>query len=163
MYVVPNVPLIPQTLNMACWYASAQMLIQWRREATQSSEQGIIDPSEDPPSVTLQRANNGLQDSQILPLARALGLEAVPPVCTTLDVIQKWLQVYGPLWTNGATHITVIVGINTETNKLFIHNPAPVNTGRKEWKDASWLEGSEVSSLDPNTNAAVFLHCPPRS
>jgi len=28
MYIVPNMTLIPRQKNMACWYASSQMLIQ---------------------------------------------------------------------------------------------------------------------------------------
>jgi hypothetical protein len=160
MYIVPNVPLIPQSLNMACWYASAQMVIQWRREKTQSCEQGIIDPSEDPPSVAIYRANNGLSDTQILNLAKSLGLEVVPPECPTPEIIERWLAHYGPLWTNGSTHITVIAGIDLSQSKLFIHNPWPVGVGKKEWKDLSWLDGNDPDSLDPNTNAGVFLHCP---
>jgi hypothetical protein len=160
MYIVPNVPLIPQTQNMACWYASAQMVIQWRREKTQSSEMGIVDPSEDPPSVVLFRANNGLKDSQIVPLAKALGLELIPPVCPTPEILKSWLSSYGPLWTNGSVHITVITGIDLSAGRLFIHNPAPVGIGRREWKGLDWLSGNEGSSLDPNTNAGVFMHCP---
>lgn len=160
MYIVPNVPLIPQTQNMACWYASARMLVQWRREKTQSTEISIVDPSEDPPSVARFRANNGLTDAQILPLAKALGLVLIPPQCPSPEALQQWLSSYGPLWTNGSTHITVIVGVDLSDNTLFIHNPWPVGSGKKEWKGMGWLNGNEGSSLDPNATTGVFMHCP---
>lgn len=164
MYTVPKVPLIPQTKNMACWYASAQMVIQWRREKTQSCEIGITDPSEDPPSVQKWKANDGINDAFIAKLAADLGLKAVPPMCPTADAILSWLRSYGPLWVNGKTHITVIAGINTDLGLLWVHNPAPVNVGQKEWRPMEWLLGvgkaAGKDSLDPNATTAVFLHCP---
>jgi hypothetical protein len=47
-YMVPNVPLIAQDNDKACWYASAQMLIQWRRHGMLSTLPGNPDPSEVP-------------------------------------------------------------------------------------------------------------------
>jgi len=160
MYIVQGVPLIPQDMNMACWYASAQMVIQWRREKTQSCEAGMPDPSEDPAAVKIHKANNGLTDAQIIPLAKALGLKEVPPVCPSPDAIAQWLQVYGPLWMNGLSHITLIAGVDLAKSKVFIHNPWPVNVGKKEWRDMSWLTSGQFDSLDPGATAAVFLHCP---
>src|SRR6266478_9251519 len=46
-YVVPGMKLIPQTMAMSCWYASAKMLIWWRRHHTYSTEAAILDPRED--------------------------------------------------------------------------------------------------------------------
>jgi hypothetical protein len=165
MYMVQQVPLIPQTLNMACWYASAQMLIQWRRESVQMTEMGLLDPSEDAASVGQWKANNGINDAFILTLAKDLGLERVPPQSPTLQAVNDWLQYYGPLWVNGTSHITVIAGVDIAKQKLFIHDPWPVNKGKKEWRSASWLYGldkatASVASLDPNTTSGVFLHCP---
>ena len=111
-YIVPGVRLIRQTKTMACWYASAQMLIQWRRNQTQSSEIGMPDPSEEPTSVALERANNGLTDLQVITLAMSLGLMAVAPMSPTPGAIESWLKRYGPLWVNGRTHIVVIGGIS---------------------------------------------------
>jgi Papain-like cysteine protease AvrRpt2 len=164
MYVVKGVPLIPQTLNMACWYASAQMLIQWRRERMQMSELGLLDPSEDPLSVVKWKANNGIDDAFILTLAADLGLERVPPQTATLQAIHNWLYDYGPLWLNGTSHITVIAGVDIGGEQVFIHDPWPVNMGKKEWRSVDWLYGfgseAGVASVDPQTTAGVFLHCP---
>src|SRR5262249_41991891 len=63
-YLIPGVPLIPQDLGMACWYASTQMLIKWRRDQTQSTESDLPDPGELDETIKLYKANNGL------PLAR---------------------------------------------------------------------------------------------
>jgi hypothetical protein len=164
MYIVPKVPLIPQTLNMACWYASAQMLIQWRQEFTQSCEAGIVDPADDPPAVAKYKANNGIDDKFIVTLAADLGLVAIPPQSPTIDAIDLWLHSYGPLWINGSSHITVIAGVDASAGRLLIHDPWPVNSGKKEWRSMSWLYGTgsdaTVASLDPQTNSGVFLHCP---
>src|SRR5581483_1704732 len=138
MYIVPGVPLIPQTLDGACWYASAQMLIQWRRESTQSSEIGIVDPSEDPDCVVKWAANNGISDHFILKLVADLGLVAVPPMSPTINAIKVWLHNYGPLWINGSSHITVIAGADINTNKVYIHDPWPVNFGKREWRSMGW-------------------------
>ncbi len=163
-YIVPGVPLIPQTQTKACWYACAQMLIQWRRERKQATESGLLDPSEDPPSVAMWRANNGISDSFVLKLADDLGLERIPPQTATLEAISSWLHLYGPLWVNGASHITVIAGIDIEKSLVYSYNPSPVNKGRKEWRSVAWLYGmdssADVASLDTTTTAGVFLHCP---
>lgn len=45
--VVQKVALIPQQLNMSCWYASARMLIRWREEKSQMSHLNLIDPALD--------------------------------------------------------------------------------------------------------------------
>jgi hypothetical protein len=82
-YIVSGITLIRQTQTMACWYASAQMVIQWRRNRMQMSEIGLRDPSEDPPSVALFRANSDISDVQVITLARALGLRPVPPMSPT--------------------------------------------------------------------------------
>lgn len=164
MYIVPGVPLIPQTLNMACWYASAQMLIQWRREALQMSEIGLLDPSEDAASAQQWKANNGISDAFILTLVADLGLVAIAPQSPTVQIIDRWLHNYGPLWVNGSSHITVVAGVNVGTGRLYIHDPWPVNKGKKEWRSMAWLYGmgpaGGVDSLDPNTTSGVFLHCP---
>src|SRR5262249_42499223 len=94
-YVVPGVPLIPQTLNMACWYASAQMLIQWRRNKKQMTEPSLVNPSEDVPSVARWKANNGIDDSFILTLVADLGLVPVPPQSPTVQAIGSWHQGVG--------------------------------------------------------------------
>lgn len=160
MYMVPHVPLIPQTLNMACWYASAQMLIQWRRERKQMTESALLDPSEDPPSVAAWKANGGIDDSFILMLAADLGLQRVPPQTATLQAIKQWLHRYGPLWVNGSTHITVLAGVDLKRSRVYIHDPLPINLGKKGWRSVSWLYGGDFDSIDTTTNSGVFLHCP---
>jgi hypothetical protein len=164
IYVVPNVPLIPQTKNMACWYASAQMLVQWRRNKTMSTERAITDPSEDPASVKKWIANNGINDAFIMTLVADLGLQAVPPLCPTSSAIESWLRNYGPLWVNGTSHITVIAGVDTGTEQVYVNDPWPPNVGKQEWRGMAWLMGigstAGVDSLDPSTDSGVFLHCP---
>ncbi|HLG17542.1 MAG TPA: papain-like cysteine protease family protein [Blastocatellia bacterium] len=159
-YMVPGMTLIPQTLEWSCWYASAQMLITWRRNKTLMCESGIVDPSEDDPSIKLCKANDGIANSQIIALARRLGLRAVPPMSPTEAAIESWLRTYGPLWVNGKKHIVVIAGI--KPGEVYVYDPAPLNKGDRNWRSlAGWYVGGEGSSRDTGKNVeAVFLHCP---
>lgn len=159
-YVVGGMALIPQTKRMACWYASAQMLIQWRRNKTQQSESGIVDPSEDEECAKLRDKDAGITNAQILGMARRLGLRTVPPMSPTEDALESWLKLYGPLWTNGKTHIVAIAGI--KPGNLLVYDPAPVNQGSIGWRSISgWYIGGNVDSRDTSTDVqAVFLHCP---
>lgn len=164
-YVVPKVPLIAQDQGMACWYASTQMLVQWRREKTQSSEMGRPDPSEVPSAVAQYKANNGLPFQDFIRYATLMGLTAVPGQSPTLDLIGTWLSDYGPIWAAGYKqtstsrygHVFVIVGV--ASGQLYIHDPEPVNVGGKRWVSEGWLDTLlEVASYPQvNTN---FLYIP---
>lgn len=158
-YIVPGMQLIPQTMNMSCWYASAQMVVQWRREWMQACEQGVEDPSEDPMLETWKAKNAGITDGQIVTLAKKLGLELIPPMSPTPGALEDWLFQYGPLWTNGTSHITVIAGIRNLD--VLVYDPWPPNEGRIGWRSlAKWYVGNTVSSRDVNTKSGVFMHCP---
>jgi hypothetical protein len=157
-YIVHGVKLIRQTKNMACWYASAQMVVEWRRNRMRMTEMSIRDPSEDVPSIALWMANNGVSDAQVTSLARALGLVPVPPMSPSQDAIEGWLKRYGPLWVNGRTHIVVIGGING--NRLYVYDPWPTVHPDPQWRPISWLAGSNADSLDPKATGLVFMHCP---
>ena len=43
MYLVPGMKLIAQQKNMSCWYASAQMVIQWKRGQTLQTSSNLAD------------------------------------------------------------------------------------------------------------------------
>ena len=130
-FVIDNVPLIPQDQNMACWYASVQMLIRWRRDQTQSSEIAHPDPSQVPELESVHQANTGLPFSQTIELAKSLGLEAVNPMTPTPGALENWLRRCGPLWFAGrypGGHAVVVTGID-ETN-IYINDPWPPNQGK---------------------------------
>jgi hypothetical protein len=131
---------------MACWYASAQMLIQWRRGATQSTEAGLPDPSEVPDLVNIYKANNGLPFARMIEFAQMMGLTPLPLMCPTPDAVAQWVQRYGPLWVAGYKvvsptrrygHVVVIRGASDD--EFYVHDPEPVNVGTAEWKPADWL------------------------
>jgi len=42
----PNMVLITQDKAMSCWYASGQMLIQWRRRTSRMTEMAHPEPSQ---------------------------------------------------------------------------------------------------------------------
>ncbi len=152
--------LIPQTLKMSCWYASAQMLIQWKMDKMQQSLPDLVPPDLDSECRKIRDANKGLVNGAILSMAKRLGLRAIPPMTPSPDTIEKWLYQYGPLWVNGKSHIVVIGGIRDTDVKVY--DPSPLNIGRINWRSlTSWYIGSESSSRDTGTDVtAVFLYCP---
>jgi ABC-type bacteriocin/lantibiotic exporter with double-glycine peptidase domain len=161
-YTEPNVPLIPQDLSMACWYACAQMLIQWRQGYTLSCEIAHPDPSELPGQVALYKANNGLTLDQMMSFAKELGLETVPPMTPTQPLVEQWVRSYGPVWAAGKKinaagqeygHAFVIVGV--KGNQLYIHDPEPVKVGGARWVDESWL--TTLLTLAPTVMPTNFM------
>lgn len=162
-YTEPNVPLIAQQLTMACWYASAQMVIKWRQEYTQSSEMAHPDVSEIPAEVAAYKANNGLALDQMINLSKELGLGMVPPMTPTLPLVEQWVREYGPIWAAGKKinaagqaygHAFVIVGVKGD--QLYIHDPEPVKLGSARWVDESWL--TTLLSLAPKVMPTNFMY-----
>jgi hypothetical protein len=162
-YEVPGVTLIPQKLTMSCWYASAQMLIQWRQDRVQQSLAWLVPPDLDAQCALIRDGNTGIQNPQIVPMAKRLGLKAVPPMSPTPESLESWLRTYGPLWVNGKTHIVVIAGINTATLMVKVYDPGPRNIGKIEWRSlATWYAfGTSVSTRDTGKDVeTVFLYVP---
>ena len=118
-YVVTDVPHVHQDKEMSCWFASAQMLIQWKRNRRRMSD-NHPDPSESPKWSKLYSDNTGITNDKIVAFARDMGFKHVPPMSPHPSAILGWLMSYGPLWVNGVRHITVITGIRGETGqKLY--------------------------------------------
>ena len=158
-YEVPGVNLIVQDKNMACWYASAMMVLNW------ADARRKLCSNVDDQTIQLYKANHGLQNPQIIPLAKRLGLIPIPPLCPSADALFHWLLGYGPLWTNGISHITVIGGIKGDPAngyELKVYDPWPgKGVG---WRSIGWYTGFDPaaasgSSRDPGNDVeAVFLH-----
>ncbi len=164
-YEVTGMKLIPQVKTMSCWYASARMLIHWRMEKSQMSFLNIIPPELDEQCQKLRDSNNGINNPQIIPMAKRIGLEAVPPMTLTAEALANWLKTYGPLWVNGRSHIVVIAGIKKSgsSHLLKVYDPSPLNVGKIDWRDIStWYEmGNSASTRDISSSVeTVFLHCP---
>lgn len=164
-YEVQGVQLIRQDKDMACWFASAMMLLNWkeRYRPGNSNQSKAIDQK----TIDLYKANSGLSNPQIIPLARRLGLVSVPPQSPTIDGMTGWLRNYGPLWTNGNRHIVVIAGIKCVGKHDYyvkVYDPWPTAPGI-EWRSLSgWYAGFDPSKCDNATRdtstdvQAVFLH-----
>ena len=162
-YCVPGMALIPQKSKMACWYASAQMLVQWHREKFQRTDMDLPDPSEVPGLQALMQKDTGISDTQIVSAAKQLGLQLIPPMSPLPQTLLSWLKRYGPLWINGYRHITVMAGIrDTKTDtELLIYDPAPVGVGKIEWRSLpGWYIGDSWSGRDTTTNSGVFMYNP---
>lgn len=161
MYIVPRMKLIPQSKTNSCWYASAQMVVQWRNRAGQ--ECLIASPSQVPNIHMWEVHNQRITNPQVIQLAKGLGLKPVSPTSLTLAGIEEMLRKYGPLWTNGVSHIVVIAGVNPGNGRVLVYDPWPVGVGSKHWRSyAQWyIRGKKVDSRDTSAAVnAVFLHAP---
>src|SRR5215203_214478 len=165
-YLVQGMTLIPQGLNMSCWYASAQMLITWKMEQRQQSIGGLIPPELDAECAKIRDDNKGIQNPAIIKMAKRIGLEAIPPMTPTTEALEGWLKQYGPLWVNGKTHIVVIAGIMYFPMLgyyLLVYDPSPVNVGKIEWRSLTdwYLMGNSSSTRDTDKAVeTVFLYVP---
>ena len=162
-YEVQGMTLIPQQLRMSCWYASAQMLIKWRQDLTRQSLSWLVPPELDAECVKIRDGNAGIFNPQIVPMAKRLGLRAVPPLSPTVEALERWLGTYGPLWVNGKSHIVVIAGIDTPSLEVKVYDPGPVKIGQIEWRSlVDWYAfGTSVSTRDTSPDVeTVFLYVP---
>jgi ABC-type bacteriocin/lantibiotic exporter with double-glycine peptidase domain len=152
--------LIPQTQQWGCWYASAQMLINWKQEKRGQSVANLIPPEFDAESRKIRDANSGIENPEILRMAKRLGLRAVPPQSFTSENILACLQKYGPLWANGEEHIVVIAGITDSVmfgDMLYVYDPFPINVGKISWMRISVFN----RALDSTKESTVsLLYCP---
>lgn len=163
LYAISNVPLIPQDKKMACWYASAQMVIGWRRK--KKGQSALVDPSEIPTMVDMYKNDNGIDLESVIIFGQALGLKEVPPMTPSPKTINSWLHKYGPIWaaglksdkTNLYNHVVVITGISD--TGVQIQDPEPKNKGFKGWKNWDWFTLLLSEGAD-NGISANFLHCP---
>lgn len=162
MYKVPGLKLIAQKRSMACWYASARMVIQWKRRHELATLADHPDPSELKTIVGWEVNNAGIANPHVIQLAQALGLRAVPPMTPTLKGIRSLLVKHGPLWSNGKGHIVVIGGVDELKGTLLIFDPWPPGNGKIQWRPFKWyLNSPSPGSRDTSADVqAIFLYHP---
>lgn len=160
-YVVPNMSLIPQDRTMSCWFASGQMLIQWRGRLTRTCEADHPDPSLVRRWGKLYDDNPGINNSQIQSFAMDLGLTMLPPVTPSPEYIYDLLVAHGPLWVNGRSHITVIAGIRSAANggyEVLVFDPAMPERKNGMWHDFYNHYGLTAhTSLDASKGAMTSM------
>src|SRR4051794_24566099 len=113
-YTVQGLRLVPQSPQMACWYAAAQMLVQWRRNRFRPLSIPLPDAAADPTGARLAAMDQGLHELDLVEQAKRLGLSRVPQMDLAPDTLAWMLQTYGPLWVLGRTHPLVIGGVYGE-------------------------------------------------
>ena len=161
MYRVPGLRLIVQHKDMACWYASARMVIQWKRKRLRVELPDHPDPSQVKEVANWEVNNAGITNPQVIRLAQMLGLRSLPPQCPTPALILDLLKKYGPLWTNGKRHIVVIGGVDEVTGDLLIYDPWPPGLGKIEWRKFRWYVGDTApDSMDTSDDvqATILYH-----
>lgn len=157
-YEVPNLKLIPQDKTMACWFASAQMLIQWRRNQRRMTERDLADPSEVPQYVQMHIKNDGIPWAQIRQFSQSLGLVPLPLMTPTAETMMTWLRTYGPLWADGTKftarssygHVVVIGGISIKPDEILILDPE--HGGKRQWHALTHLGSILSDGANPNRN-----------
>jgi hypothetical protein len=125
------------------------------------SEPQHPDPSQVNKWQTLYRANPGITNAQLMEFARDLGLEVIPPMSPSPQLLHSWLLQYGPLWVNGISHITVIAGIRSsgDQSTVLVFDPAAPSKIHGEWRSLStWYVQDKHSGRDTSrATQAVFL------
>jgi hypothetical protein len=163
-FTVPGYLHIAQDQTMSCWFASAQMLIQWRRRRTGTTDSRHPDPSESPKWSKLYSDNTGITNGRIREFARDMGFQHVPPMSPTPEAILLWLQSHGPLWVNGVKHITVIAGIRgpREDSEVLVLDPGRTFEKHGSWRNLrQWYVLDKHSGRDTGNDVeAVFLRLP---
>jgi hypothetical protein len=130
---------------------------------TQQSLSWLVPPELDAQCARIRDGNAGILNPQIVPMAKRLGLRAVPPLSPSLGTLERWLRNYGPLWVNGKSHIVVIAGINTATLEVKVYDPWPPKVGKIEWRSlVNWYAfGTSASTRDTGPDVeTVFLYVP---
>ncbi len=179
MYQVPNMVLIPQDNNNACWYASAQMVVSWREHTVMASSPNLRGPGRVPAFAAAHAANNGLQWAQMRTFARQLGMRELPLMSPNAELLQEWLISHGPLWTDGVPvnaagtavgtgHVVVLAGIRTgtfsgEAYDLKIYDPWPPNVGNIRWRPGSHLALISAGVAESAHRNVNFLYAPPQA
>ncbi|WP_374438718.1 peptidoglycan-binding protein [Inhella sp.] len=163
-YTVPSPVHIAQDKTMSCWFASAQMLIQWKRQRTQMTDARHPDPADSPKWSKLYSDNTGITNGKIREFGRDMGFAYVPPMSPTPEAIMGWLRAFGPLWVNGKRHITVIAGIRgpRENCEVLVLDPGRPAEKNGSWRNLrTWYVLDKHSGRDTATDVeAVFLRLP---
>lgn len=163
-YTVPGFVHIAQDKTMSCWFASAQMLIQWKRKRTRMTDRRHPDPSETVKWSKLYTDNTGITNGKIREFAKDMGFDYVPPMSPTPEAILGWLRLYGPLWVNGVKHITVIAGIRgpRENTDVLVLDPGNTFEASGSWRNLrQWYVLDKHSGRDTAADVeAVFLRLP---
>ena len=177
-YTVPDMNLIPQDQSNACWYASARMVVEWKRSTERMTRPDLLAPGEEPILAAIHKANNGLQWAQMRTFAQQLGLRPLPLGTPTPKTLENWLRTYGPIWTDGVPvnaagvvvghgHVVVLAGIRpasvpSENYELLIYDPWPpgIHGGNVRWRPGSHLAIIESGvATNPDRNVS-FLALP---
>lgn len=157
-YEVPNLNLIPQQKSMACWFASAQMLIQWRRNDQLMCEAGLPAPDQVPQYMEMHIDNDGIPWANIRQFAQDLGLVSLPLISPHPETLMAWLRTYGPIWadgtkftnTNSYGHVVVIGGMSINPGEILILDPE--HGGSRTWHPLTHLSNILSDGANPNRN-----------
>ncbi len=160
-YVVPDMKFVAQDQSNSCWYASAQMLIQWRDNSTHSSSMDHPDPATVDTWAKLYAKNSVIQNAELKQFAADLGLEMLGPATPTPEYLRDLLRDHGPVWVNGKTHITVIGGIRRSATggiEVLVFNPANPAETNGAWHDFDQQYGQTPSTtLDADADSPTSM------
>jgi len=123
-----DVPLIPQTTSMSCWAASIAMILGWKHQASFDPQLIAANPGG---LNYMPQFTQGLDPNDRYILGRN-GFAVEAPQCYMPQAVHALIDAHGPLWVASAApapHIRVVTGYEGE--RLFINDPAPVNSGSR--------------------------------
>lgn len=168
MQILNQVPLIPQDMNNACWFASTMMMYKWKIK----DGGRVIDFSKILAIDKLHRQNNGLPWTSMLAYAKAVGMKPKPLMSPTIETLAGWLR-QGPLWTDGVPvdwsgravgvgHVVVLAGLrdvpNSNGYEVYINDPWPPNAGHTGWRPIGHLVAIMEAGRNPARNVTFMSY-----
>jgi hypothetical protein len=170
-YTVPNMTLVTQDMNNACWFASLRMVLQWQNRFRDPFQ--ADNPAYYPDLVAMHQRNNGMPWVQIVPIASQLRLVGISNLATspTPQVVEQWLRSFGPLYVdgipvdgtgrmNGLGHAVVLSGVRTSARASFqVHDPWPTPP-QIRWQPWQHLTLMLLRNLGLPAQTPSILHLP---
>ena len=171
-YSVPGiVGPIQQPSGMVCWATVATMMINWRRQQSQSIEIAI--GAVGPNWLQKFRNNQGLSAAEKVPFLNAAGFQFGYPQSLSIEGWEGMLRQYGPIWVttdedpsaNFAIHARIISGIRgdgtPENTSLTITDPARGNQYRERFSNFLRKYEDEVRTSGRNWSGRIqIVHWP---
>ena len=171
-YVVPGIiGPIQQPSGMVCWATVSAMMINWRRQQSQSIETAIGAIGQN--WLLKFRNNQGLAASEKVPFLNAAGFQFEYPQNLSIDGWEQMLRRYGPIWVttdedpslNFAIHARIMSGIRgdgTAANTfLTITDPAQGNQYQERFADFLRKYEDEVHTAGTSWSGRIqIVHWP---
>ena len=131
--VTPDVTPRNQQFSTSCWYASLQMLFDWKWRKQRKDEKAEpwkilekMDKSKD--LYPYYMHDNGISPRECKETAKMLGLRWSGDGDFTANILYDMLTTHGPLWVagmwrRGSSHVIVVTGVDKDSGNIRYIDP----------------------------------------